>query len=164
MMMESMLWNHTTAEQAMALEDAGKNPFLPGSLHSEDYFVDLNRRREQYPLCSLEKRQEFLQRFQSEKVSVYHLRFPCSHLVPRSPSLSEMRAVARPHNSCSSSYLTNGCMMKRSLAALSLAPLLHLAQQLRLPVRWSFLWAASLDAAPMVTIGTAAAVTPDSNS
>ncbi|KAL2692094.1 hypothetical protein Neosp_002499 [[Neocosmospora] mangrovei] len=68
--MESMLWNRTTAEQAMALEDAGKNPFLPGSLHSEDYFVDLNRRREQYPLCSLEKRQEFLQRFQSERITI----------------------------------------------------------------------------------------------
>lgn len=78
--MESMLWGLTTAEQAMALEDGAKNPFLPGSLHSADYFADLKRRREQYPMCSPEKRQEFLERFHSgEKVSVYLLSvgFPC---------------------------------------------------------------------------------------
>ncbi|KAI8686120.1 Helicase ATP-binding domain-containing protein [Fusarium keratoplasticum] len=69
--MESMLWGLTTAEQAMALEDAAKNPFLPGNLHSADYFADLKRRREQYPMCSPEKRQEFLERFHSrEKVTI----------------------------------------------------------------------------------------------
>ncbi|EEU40439.1 uncharacterized protein NECHADRAFT_76709 [Fusarium vanettenii 77-13-4] len=68
--MESMLWNRMTAEQAMALEDATKNPFLPGSLHSAEYFADLSRRREQYSICRPENRQEFLRCFQSGRITI----------------------------------------------------------------------------------------------
>ncbi|RSL67696.1 hypothetical protein CEP54_003052 [Fusarium duplospermum] len=68
--MESLLWHSTTAEQAMALENGAKNPFLPGSLHSAEYFADLQRRREQYPMCSPEKRQEFLERYHSKRVTI----------------------------------------------------------------------------------------------
>ncbi|RTE78361.1 hypothetical protein BHE90_007132 [Fusarium euwallaceae] len=68
--MESLLWHSTTAEQAIALEDGAKKPFLPGSLHSAEYFADLQRRREQYPMCSPEKRQEFLDHYHSKKVTI----------------------------------------------------------------------------------------------
>ncbi|KAJ4323984.1 hypothetical protein N0V84_004078 [Fusarium piperis] len=44
--MESLLWNSTTADQAMALEDGAKNSFLPGSLHSAEYLAGVNGRRE----------------------------------------------------------------------------------------------------------------------
>ncbi|KAI8687228.1 Helicase ATP-binding domain-containing protein [Fusarium sp. Ph1] len=68
--MESLLLNSTTAEQAIVLENGAKNPFLPGSLHSADYFTSLEGRRQQYQICSPEKRQEFLEHYHSGQVTI----------------------------------------------------------------------------------------------
>ncbi|KAM0426249.1 hypothetical protein ACHAPT_008601 [Fusarium lateritium] len=68
--MDSLVSNYTTAQEAMALEDGAQNPFLPGALHSAEYFADLKRRRDKYPVCSPEKRQQFLNCYNSGQATI----------------------------------------------------------------------------------------------
>ncbi|KAM0559863.1 hypothetical protein ACHAPJ_003811 [Fusarium lateritium] len=68
--MENLVHNKTTAQQAMALENAADNPFVEGKKHSNEYYQLLHHRRKTLPVCSPEQRQAFLDKYHAENVTI----------------------------------------------------------------------------------------------
>ncbi|KAF4949796.1 hypothetical protein FSARC_13399 [Fusarium sarcochroum] len=68
--MEVLKRNRTTAKQAMAIENAADNPFVKGKEHSSQYYQLLNHRRQTLPICSIEQRQAFLDKYHAENVTI----------------------------------------------------------------------------------------------
>ncbi|KAF9767187.1 hypothetical protein IL306_000277 [Fusarium sp. DS 682] len=66
--MEKLKRNKTTASDASAIEDGKMNPFFPGKEYSEQSVQLRKDRYQKLPVCS--QRQEFLDKYQSEQVTI----------------------------------------------------------------------------------------------
>lgn len=102
--MERNQYRNTTAEEAIRLENGEAHPLRDNQVHSRKYF-DLLKIRRQLPVSS--KRQEFLDVYHQNQVSIFILRFRNANTNPqRSSSCRARQGLVKLRR-----YLSSFCLM-----------------------------------------------------